>query len=140
MKKTVIQLAIVALAMLSVSFSAQAEIRTGQWETTITTEVEGLPFAPPPMTFSECVTEEDLVPSVEPPDQHCDVMEQEIQGNRVSWRLRCSQDGVTTVGSGEIRYQGDTYQGEMNVTMSGGPMGEITMRQTLQGRRLGECR
>ncbi len=118
---------------------AQAEIRTGQWETTITSEVEGMPFSPPPMTISDCVTEDDLVPGVEPQDQNCDVLEREIDGNRVNWRIDCTQEGINTRGSGELIYQGDTYQGEMTVHMTGGPMGELTMKQTLEGRRLGEC-
>lgn len=118
---------------------ADTDIRTGLWETTVSTTIEGMPFAPPPMTFNQCLTKEDLVPNTEPPDQNCDPVKYDISGNTASWSMRCQSEGVTTTGEGRIRYSGDTYQGEMNMSMSGGPMGEMKMKQTLSGRRLGPC-
>lgn len=125
--------------LLAGPLSASAEIKLGMWETTVHSEVEGMPFSPPPVTMTDCVTKKDLVPSTESPDQQCDVMEQQIKGNTVSWRVRCQHDGMSTSGDGEIRYSGDTFQGEMRMTMSGGPMGEMKMKQTMKGRWLGTC-
>ena len=118
---------------------AKAEIRTGLWETQVNSEIEGMPFAPPPVSFTDCLTKEDLVPQVGDTDASCDLMEHEVKGSVVSWRMRCEQEGITTSGQGEIRFQGDSYRGEMRVTISGGPMGEMKMLQTMQGRRLGAC-
>lgn len=140
-KPWTLRVAALGLFMFAVSGQvlADPDIKLGKWETTVTSELEGMPFAPPPMTFTDCLTKEDLVPDMEPPDQQCDVMEHEVKGNTVSWRMRCQQDGIATRGQGEIRYSGETYRGEMTIIMSGGPMGEMKMKQTLQGRWLGAC-
>lgn len=139
MKHRIVILSLFLLPLVFGIGTAQAEIRTGLWETTVSSELEGMPFAPPPVTFTDCLTEADLVPDMGSADQHCDQMEHDIKGSVVSWRMRCRQDGMTTSGQGEIRFQGDSYRGEMRVTIDGGPMGEMKMTQTMQGRRLGNC-
>ena len=120
--------------------TASPDIKTGLWENTVISEVEGMPFAPPPVTFKDCVTEEDLVPSFDAEEQGCDVMEYEIKGNTIRWRMECAHEGTQTRGQGEIRYRGDNYTGEMTMTMSGDQVGEIRMKQSLSGRYLGECK
>ncbi|MFU8838900.1 MAG: DUF3617 domain-containing protein [Thiohalomonadaceae bacterium] len=127
--------------LLAMVIPAQASnaIKTGLWESTITTEVEGMPFSPPPITTTDCITKEDLTPSMDMPEQNCDVMEHQVKGSEVSWRLRCSHEGMVTTGQGQIRYSGDSYKGEMTMSIAGGPMGEMKMKQILTGKRLGDC-
>ena len=125
--------------LLGFGHSAQAEIRTGMWENTITSKVDGMPFSPPPQTFTECLTQDDLTPNLSPADQECEVIDHQVKGSQVNWQVKCDKEGIHSHVLGQITYQGDAYQGEMAITLSGGPMGEMKMTQTLSGRRLGDC-
>jgi hypothetical protein len=125
--------------LLAGTVMAAMDVRTGLWESHIESEIEGLPISPPPMTHRNCVTEEDLVPQMESPGQECEVLEHSTSGKTVNWRVQCRQDGMTMTGSGKIVYAGDRYEGNVVMTMDGGPMGPMKMTQTMKGRRIGDC-
>ena len=114
-------------------------LRAGLWEVRVETEMEGVPMALPTMTRKTCVTEKDLVPHTPQQGEDCKVLEQEMQGNTVTWRIRCRQSEGTTEGSGRIVYQGDRYRGTLDIRMAGGQMDGMRMRQKISGRRLGAC-
>jgi hypothetical protein len=118
---------------------ANPAVPAGLWQTIITSEVEGMPFLPPPETYTECVIPGDRLPGVALQEHDCEVTEQNVSGNRVDWRVQCVHEGMTTSGAGRLHYQGDSYQGEMTVEMSGGVVGEMKLKQTLNGQHLGEC-
>lgn len=129
------------LGMLTMTVGATeaVDIKTGLWESRVESVIEGLPMSPPPMTHRNCVTEEDLVPKMESPGQECKVLEHNVSGKTVNWRVQCNQDGMTMTGTGRIDYSGDSYEGDVVMTMDGGPMGSMKMTQTMTGRRIGDC-
>jgi hypothetical protein len=129
------------LVMLPMTAGATAEmdVKSGLWESRIESVIEGLPVSPPPMTHRNCVTEEDLVPQMESPGQECEVLEHEVSGKTVNWRVQCQQDGMTMIGTGRITYSGERYEGDVVMTMDGGPMGPMKMTQTMTGHRVGDC-
>ncbi|MCA1804467.1 MAG: DUF3617 domain-containing protein [Xanthomonadaceae bacterium] len=125
--------------LLASTGAVAMEVKTGLWESHIETEIEGLPVSPPPMTHRNCVTEEDLVPQMQSPGQECEVLEHSTSGKTVTWRVQCKQDGMTMTGHGKIVYSGERYEGNVVMTMDGGPMGPMKMTQTMTGRRIGDC-
>lgn len=129
------------LTLLSMTVGADAamDVKAGLWESRIESVIEGLPVSPPPMIHRNCVTEDDLVPQMESPGQECKVLEHKVSGKTVRWQVQCKQDGMTMTGTGRIVYSGDRYEGDVVMTMDGGPMGPMKMTQTMTGHRIGDC-
>ena len=119
------------------------DMRDGQWETTVVTTMDGAGGAMPAMTstVSNCLTKDKPVPDANPnPDQakDCQVLDQKISGNTVSWRVVCNQDGNKMDGSGTMTYQGASYTGTMRTTsVAEGQTMKALMK--LSGRYLGPC-
>lgn len=133
---------IVMTGLCALGQGAQAgpDIRTGLWETTVTTEMQGMPVGGiPPIIRQSCITPQDLVPDTRKTGEDCEMSETQVAGNEVSWRVSCDSEGMQTQGVGRITYQGDSYQGTIEMTMTGSPMGELRMTQRLSGRRIGDC-
>lgn len=116
------------------------DVQVGEWETTVKTEMSGMPMAIPPMTHRHCLREEDLVPKTQDPSQDCKLLEHNIDGNTVTWRIECEAQGTKTSGTGKIVYAGDTYKGQIDMTMQQAGAPPMNMTQTLEGRRIGECK
>jgi len=119
--------------------AAQPDMRPGLWETTIRTEMSGMPTPMPPVTNRQCIRAEDVVPRVQGSDQQCRVVDQKTAGNTVSWRIQCDDSEMNMAGRGEITYAGESYRGRIDIETDGGPMGPMTMTQRLEGRRVGDC-
>lgn len=132
---------VTALAAFVAANAALAgpNLQPGLWEMTVTSSMPGMPVAPPPVTNRRCIDESDIIPQAEQPDQRCQDIQHEVDGDTVNWRIRCEQDGMTTVGDGRLTYAGDSYSGSMQLEMQGGPMGSMAMTQTLHGKRIGDC-
>lgn len=119
--------------------SAAPDLKPGLWEMTVTSNIPGMPMAPPPFTQRKCLDDKDVIPKSEQPDQTCQDIQHSVKGNTVNWSIRCEQNGTTTVGNGTLTYAGESYSGSMQLEMQGGEMGAMTMSQRLQGRRIGDC-
>lgn len=129
---------IAGLALAQAAIAAP-DMRPGQWETTVRTEMAGMPMQIPPVTHRQCLREEDLVPQVERGDQNCRLLDQAMEGDTVTWRVQCDGEGMRMEGDGTVTYGGDSYRGRLQIRTSGGSMGDMTMVQNLEGRRLGPC-
>lgn len=123
---------------------AGVNMQEGSWETTLQMKMEGLPFPMPPMTFktTQCLTKKDLVPNTASKDQKCEVADQKVSGNTVTWKVTCREkDGSASLGDGEVSYSGASYAGVIRMKFldkSGQPAGTSTTT-TLAGRRVGDC-
>ena len=53
-----------AVMTMAVATAAQAapNVRPGLWETTVTSNIPGMPMAPPPMTHQSCITRSRVTP------------------------------------------------------------------------------
>ncbi len=127
-----------ALALLAAG-GVQAggvNMNEGMWEITTTTEMPGMPFQMPPMTVTQCITHQDLVPQNQQPDSQCTMTNNQISGNTVIWSVVCKGEGGTTRGDGKITYHGDGFEGTMNMAMEQG----MQMTNHMKGRRVGACK
>lgn len=135
---------VVLVVGAAAAFAGAVDMKPGEWSITSKTKIEGMPMTPPPTTFKQCLTEEDLVPKSDSGKQgqstSCEVTDQKISGNTVTWSIECNdpQAGKMT-GSGSMTYAGTTFTGKTTMTMT---MGGQTMKvhTALSGKWLGDCK
>lgn len=131
-------LTIALLLGLGQTAAAAPDIKEGLWEVTAQMEMPGMPIKLPPVTRSQCITKENLVPDNVQKHGDCKVAHSEVNSNTVSWTVTCETSEGTMTGNGEIVYQQDSFEGgfNMNVDSSEGPM---TMASKMSGRYMGAC-
>lgn len=134
----------------SLAFSTHAaaapNMQVGEWENGVEMkmDVPGLPFPMPAIKFKtkKCLTEKDMVPNTSKENQRCEVKNQQVSGNKVTWQTVCTDKDGTTEGEGEITYSGDSYQGTVHARMiPKKPNSQpVKVDYKLNGRYLGACR
>jgi len=135
-KKLFVCLLLCGAGMNPALAAGQVDMQDGEWEITTRVEMPGIPVQIPPMTFSQCITQQDLVPKNEQPDSECTVTHNQIDGNTVVWSIVCKGEGGETRGDGQITYHGDRFEGNMQMSMPEG----MTMTNYMNGKRIGPCR
>lgn len=135
--KTIPALLAVTLILLCCStsvFANNIDLKEGLWQITTTMEIPGMPHKMPGTTITQCLTQKDITPPVNQ-DENCHIEDQKINGNTVSYKMVCNQDGETTSGTGTFSYDDDKMTGRMEVNAGG--MNIIT---SYSGKWVGPCR
>lgn len=135
MKKTIIALSIAASLLIFINYGVSGvNMQEGKWQMTIVTEMAGMPYAMPPMTYTDCLTRDDMNPQKEEKNQDCKQTSSKVEGNTYSWTMECrSSEGITR-SSDRITYRGTAFDGVINTTTQG-----IVMKQKISGKRIGAC-
>ena len=118
--------------------TAAPDMKEGFWEITSTMNMPGMPMAMPAVSFSQCLTKEDMVPQKAEPDQNCKITKQKTSGNTVTWSMKCTGEAPME-STGKITYSGNSFQGSMEMTINNPGMGPMHMTQKMSGKRLGPC-
>lgn len=130
---------------------ALTQLKPGQWEYKMTMEMAGMPNQPgmpgmggAPMTFTRCLTAEDVKSpgrafENHKADQRCTQEEFKAEGNKFSFKVRCTGDRAAT-GSGEFTIAEDHFEGTMKMNMAGKGTGTMDMTQKMSGKRIGDCK
>lgn len=107
-------------------------LNEGRWDITSKVEMNNMPFAIPPVTYSQCLTKHDFIPKPQITDSKtpCD-----INDDTVNWTLTCSSPQGKSITTGSITYKGDSFDGQITIQGPGMP----NMTQIMQGRRTGNC-
>ncbi len=133
--------------MLTLPLSVMAvDIKEGMWENTIEMKMEipGMPFSMPATKFSskQCLTKKDAVPNTADKEQKCDVKDYKVAGNKVTWKIKCTDKQGTIEGEGEVTYSGASYSGNMKMKSSSTDKSapSANMAYKLSGKYLGECK
>ena len=134
LKKFFVISAVLLFSASAVFAGSSVNMEEGLWE--ITSEVKMPGMSMPPSTRTQCITKDDLVPQKAQPGQECQVTDVQYKGNTVTWKMRCSGQGGDMTGTGQITYNGDSFVGQMKMTMPGQRM-KITTH--MKGRRIGDC-
>lgn len=115
-------------------------LEAGMYEIKAKTIMKGVPMAMPPVTYTQCLTQEDFVPS-SPSDKSnkdCVIKDQKVSGNEVTWKTECKTSSMTSNGSGKIIYNKDKLKGTLEMTtVTNGKEMKFTME--MSGKRIGEC-
>ncbi len=130
-------LTITLATFCSAAESAELNMNDGRWEITAQMEMPDIPFPMPPMTYTVCLTQDDMIPAqdTETEDNDCKIVSQKIHGNTVEWTVLCNSEQGKSTNSGTITYHGDSFEGSMLLNTPG--MGIV--KQKMTGKRIGRC-
>ena len=138
-------LSLIVLVLLCLGSTAcQAEkpkvdMQEGLWEITTVMKMPGMPIQIPPTKTTQCISQEDLIPQTQQPDQpdqQCEITNMSTSGNTITYDMICAAQGNTMKAQSSITYSKDQMQGNMTATMEPSNM---TMTYTLSGKRIGDC-
>lgn len=133
---------LILTVLLTLLFSATAtadnDVNEGLWEITTKLEIEGMSMTMAPMTNTQCITKDMLVPKSDQPGQECEITNQKIAGNTLTYDMECSGPGGSMKGHGEATYTGDTMTGKMEMNMPS--QGDMKMTAKMSGKRIGPCK
>ena len=125
--------------LATVSFAlagSKPNVKPGKWEVTTRMEMVGMQMNMPPMTHTQCITENDYVPQTGQPGDECKITKTNVSGDTVTWTMNCRGEGGEMNGTGTVTYRGDSFKGEISMSMA--PSG-MSMTLHTNGRRIGEC-
>ena len=126
MLKKIIFAIIVLLVGASISFAgSDVNFKSGKWEITTKMEMEG-GMTMPSHKSTQCLTNDDIVPQNTQPGQECVVTKTRKSGNTVTWNMECRGAQGEMKGTGTISYKGDTFDGEMVMSV---PMAQYENHQ-----------
>lgn len=120
---------------VSVSFAGPL-FNEGLWKITSKMEIPGMPVPMPPITYTQCLTKHDPVPSRSESGQECRTKNIKTKGNTVSWEMVCDSQQGEVKSSGKITYKGDRFDGVVMMDMPG----QGQMKMTMTGQRIGKCK
>ncbi len=128
------------LIFISVSFAGSGTImKEGLWEITSKMEMQGMPMQMPPITFTQCLTNQELVPNQSQAGQECRMKNVKTKGNTVTWDTVCDSHQGKVISSGKITYKGDRFDGVVTTNMETPDQGLTQMKMLMSGRRIGKC-
>lgn len=139
-KNIISAISLMILAILfstfSVSFAGPGpNMKDGLWEITTKVEMAGMPMQMPAMTHTQCITKENAVPDSSQPNQRCKIVNNQLNGDTVTWEMECDTPEGKAKAVGEITYTGDTFEGTIKMNMQG-----MEMLQKMNGKWIGECK
>lgn len=125
-------LALSALALAPAAFAADA-LKPGMYSFTTKMEVPGVPFAMPPISAQNCLTQADVDQGKQYQGQQKDCQMKNFRqtAGKVHYELAC-KDGTT--GSGDFAYTATSMTGKLLVTKDG-----QTTTMNMTANRTGDC-
>ncbi|MEQ1438999.1 DUF3617 domain-containing protein [Fontimonas sp. SYSU GA230001] len=126
-------------SLLALTFGAPALADTtpqpGQWEYSIKMEMPGMPFAMPPMSVKQCLTETDAKRGAVYTDQKSDCKVENLKqsGGKVSYDVVCTGEHAVK-GHYEFTVTPTSLDGVGTMDVQG-----QTMRHVMSGKYLGPC-
>ncbi len=138
MLKTTTTTLILAAAIILATHAWGLDFQAGRYEITSSIRMPDMSGVPPQTTITKCMTPQEPVPDQSVTDSNCKVIEMKTEGNTVTWKVECLQEGQTMKGSGQMTYSGDRFAGTLDTVMLH-PDGDMTMHTTIEGKRVGDC-
>ncbi|MEK7304070.1 MAG: DUF3617 family protein [Pseudomonadota bacterium] len=136
-------LTILLAAGTGTAYAAGPNFKEGEWSVSYQMEVVGMPFPMPPITARKtmCLDKNNYVPDNSQQGQECKVSDQKVNGNTVTWTMRCRAQERTIEGQGKITYKGERYDGVMDAKLISADYQSpaVGYQYTMQGQRLGAC-
>lgn len=123
--------------MLSGEALAAPNVQPGRWEITSSIDMPGMAFAMPASKHTQCIGDTDLIPQAQQTNDKCQMLDNRVDGDTVTWKVICTSGGGTMTSSGTVVYHGDRFEGTIITTGTQMPAG---MTQKMSGQRIGDCR
>ena len=132
-------LVVSVIILTAVSFAlagSKPNIMDGKWQVTTKMEIPGMQMSMPPMTHTQCITQDDYVPHSSQPGQDCKITKTRVSGDTVTWTMQCRSQEGEMKGTGKVTYRGDSFEGTISMSMA---QAGTEMTIYTSGRRIGEC-
>jgi hypothetical protein len=135
-------LAAAGAAGRTASAADHPNLQPGNWETSTTMEIAGMPPRPA-STITHCIKpdqikdNQSLAESMQTnAKSKCKVSDIKFEGDKLSYSFACDS-GAT--GSAELVFGGTTYEGTTKISVPGHGNGPMTMTQHFKSKRVGDC-
>lgn len=137
MLRKILVISVALLASLSTSIAGSGpNMQEGKWEVTTRMEMPGMSISMPEVTSTQCLTTKDFVPQGSQQGQECKITKTKVDGNTVTWTVKCSGQGVEMTGTGRMKYSGSSFKGTIKMTMV---QSNTKMISHIKGHRIGDC-
>ncbi len=137
MKRATMAVALFSMLLGPAALAGEAKLpaKPGNWQVTMEVDSENLPMKLPPMTVEQCLTESEMIPQTQQPNQTCKPANPKIKGSTVTWTIDCvDKNGAPSVGTGKLTYKAESFEGLMDVKTR-----NTQLKYKVSGKRLGEC-
>lgn len=125
-------------ALIAAAAPAFADVEPGNWELTVTTEIDGMPGGMAPVTRSRCISPaEARDPSRLLGGAECEFSNRRDSGSEITFDVSCS-GALPMRGSGSVRYSPQSIDGSLDISADSSGQ-KIVTRSRIAGRRLGAC-
>ncbi|MGQ0545279.1 MAG: DUF3617 domain-containing protein [Betaproteobacteria bacterium] len=119
-----------------------SQVQPGNWELTVTSQLQGMDKPIGPLTKTQCFTEEDTRDPgrVLGTGGSCQFSNRRESGELYSFDVRCG-GALPMSGTGRIRQGASAFEGDLELAVDTGGAGgsSLGMRTKVSGRRLGPC-
>ena len=136
LRKTLL-ISVVLLASISTSIAGSGpNMQEGKWQVTARMEMPGMSISMPEVTSTQCLTKKNFVPQGSQQGQECKITKTKVDGNTVTWTVKCSGQGGEVIGTGKMTYSGGSFEGTIEMTMV---QSNTKMISHIYGHRIGDC-
>ena len=133
-----------ALFVLAIAWSGTAlsQVEPGNWELTVTSQMQGVEKPIGPLSKTQCFTAEDTKDPgrVLGTGGSCQFSNRQHSGDLYTFDVQCG-GALPMSGKGRIRQGSGSFEGDLDLTVDSGAGGgsSLGMRTKVSGRRLGPC-
>jgi len=135
-----LSLCFVGIGFVSFQDNAQARIKYGLWEITVTVKMDGMPTDNPSEVFQKCINRNNLTPGNNTDKDGCDKDKVNRKGDTVNWTVNCAKDKHTLSGSGLVVYSDTTMSGHAEFQAGGKELATMNMKLQYNGKYMGKCK
>lgn len=138
MKPRTLMSALIAFAITSTALAQGLPFNPGLWETTVT-RTNPMTGQPTTDTRQECVESNEFDPrSLMQGVEECEMTDQTVSGDTLTFTMTCNQDGGTAAIEGQFQTDGQTGAGQMSMSFSFGGQ-TMNFESNSTSKRLGDC-
>jgi hypothetical protein len=129
---------VLGMAVLTLALQAGPAFQKGKWEITSKTEMIGTKISIPPVKFTQCIDDKNMVPKNKETNKDCKTINQKISAGTVSWEMVCDGKDAKVQGRGQMTYQDKMMTGEFNITANVQGKTSVVVNK-MTGKYLGAC-
>ena len=130
--------------ILGIAWSGMAasQVQPGNWELTVTSQMQGMDKPIGPLSKTQCFTEADTRDPgrVLGTGGSCQFSNRRESGDAYTFDVKCG-GALPMGGTGRLRQGPDAFEGDLDLAVDSGAGGgaNLGMRTKVSGRRLGPC-
>ena len=121
---------------------ALSQVEPGNWELTVTAQMQGMEKPIGPLSKTQCVTAADT----QDPGRvlgtagGCEFSNRRQNGDSYTFDIKCG-GALPMSGTGRMRESASAFEGDLDLTVDSGASGShLGMRTKVSGKRLGPCK